>query len=67
MDGGGFTLEDLRHWIAFGGDWRVVEAAGDRVTLELCTCTGEAMEQVDSVDPGVLAEAVRRAGDDGTS
>jgi hypothetical protein len=60
-----FSLEDLRRWSAFGGDWRVLDARPDRVTLELCACTGETMERVESDDPELLAEAAAREASQG--
>jgi hypothetical protein len=49
------TLEELDHWVLFGGTWRAVRVAEGRATIELCTCTSEAVERRETSDPGVLA------------
>ena len=49
------TIDGLEHWVFFGATWRVVDISRDRAVVDLCTCTGEPMERLESDDPGVIA------------
>ena len=49
------TIEELDHWVLFGGTWRTVRVGEGRATIELCTCTSEAVERRETSDPGVIA------------
>ena len=53
------TAERLERWTLFGATWRIVELSRTRAVVDLCTCTGELVEQAASEDPGVI-EYVRR-------
>ena len=47
IDGPGrptLTAADLERWQDGGATWRMLELDGDRVTVELCTCTGEPVD-----------------------
>jgi hypothetical protein len=48
-------LERLESWTFSGGRWRIVSISDDRAVVDLCTCTGEPMERLDSDDPSVIA------------
>jgi hypothetical protein len=48
------TLADLRRWEEHGATWRLLESAEDRVEIELCTCSGEAVDRVQGRDPELL-------------
>jgi hypothetical protein len=49
------TLEDLERWALSGGHWRVVDISSERAVVDLCACTGEPMERLQSDDPAVIA------------
>jgi hypothetical protein len=38
-----------------GGRWRVVSISDQQAVVDLCTCTGEPMERLESDDPAVIA------------
>jgi len=48
------TIEDLRRWVLSGAQWRVVDISGERAVVDLCACTGEPMERVETDDPAVI-------------
>lgn len=48
------TIDDLQRWVLSGGHWRVVDIADERVVVDLCACTGEPMDRVESRDPAVI-------------
>lgn len=39
------TLGELEHWLQFGGTCRPLRVDSDRVLVQMCTCTGELVEQ----------------------
>jgi hypothetical protein len=49
-----FRLPQLEDWELHGATWRTVEVAPQRVVIELCSCTGEPMERVESEDPELI-------------
>ena len=48
------SIDDLERWVLFGAHWRVVDISRDHAVVEMCTCTGESMERVESDDPAVI-------------
>jgi hypothetical protein len=48
------TIEDLERWTDHGAVWRAVEVTDQRAVIDLCSCTGEAMERVQSDAPEVI-------------
>ena len=48
------TIDDLESWVLSGAHWRVVDISGDHAVVDMCTCTGEPMERVESADPVVI-------------
>jgi hypothetical protein len=46
----GFQLSALEDWELHGATWRTVEFGDERVVLELCSCSGEPMDRVESYD-----------------
>lgn len=48
------TIAELERWVANGAHWRVVDISGGRVVVDMCACTGEQMERVESDDPVVI-------------
>jgi hypothetical protein len=49
-----FQLAELEDWEFHGATWRAVELARQRVVLDLCSCSGEPMERVESEDPELI-------------
>ncbi|MGH2857188.1 MAG: hypothetical protein ACRDMJ_06855 [Solirubrobacteraceae bacterium] len=48
------TVQQLEAWVRSGGHWRVVDISNARVEVELCACTGEALELAASSDAAVI-------------
>lgn len=49
------TISGLEHWVANGAHWRVVDLSAGRAVVDMCACTGEPMERVESDDPAVIS------------
>jgi hypothetical protein len=47
-------VDVLRRWERHGAEWRVVSLGEDRAIVDLCTCHGEPVEQLESDDPELL-------------
>ena len=45
-----FRLSELEDWELHGATWRAVELGPERILLELCSCSGEPMDLVQSND-----------------
>jgi hypothetical protein len=58
-------VEKLRRWELSGASWRVVDRAGGRAVVELCTCTGELMETLTSSEAALLAYLDARVAEGG--
>jgi hypothetical protein len=52
------TVDYLKDWELHGATWRAVELSDDRAVIELCSCSGEAMDLVEGED-AQLIEYVR--------
>jgi hypothetical protein len=48
------TIGELEDWELNGAVWRPVEIRGGRAVVDLCSCTGELMERVESEDPAFM-------------
>ena len=48
------TIDALERWVLFGAQWRVVHLSDDRAVVDLCTCTGEPVERIQSDDPVLI-------------
>jgi hypothetical protein len=48
------ALDRVRQWELSGGSVQVFALTSDQVAVQLCTCTGEPMEQLVSDDPELL-------------
>lgn len=48
------TVDGLERWVQFGAQWHVMHLSNDRATVELCACTGEPVERLESHDPAVI-------------
>lgn len=47
--------ESLEDWTLSGGSWRIVSISNEQAVVDLCTCTGEPMERLESDDPAEIA------------
>lgn len=45
------TIHELEDWELNGAVWRPAEIYADHAVVDLCSCTGELMERVESTDP----------------
>jgi hypothetical protein len=45
----------LRRWEDHGAVWRVAALRDEHVSLDLCACTGERVDVLDSDDPELIA------------
>jgi hypothetical protein len=48
------TIDGLERWVLFGAQWRIVELSDDWAVVDLCACTGERVERVETYDPAVI-------------
>jgi hypothetical protein len=55
------TLRELQDWEQNGAVWRAVEISDEHAVVDLCSCSGELMERVES-DDRELIEFVRSHG-----
>lgn len=61
-------IQTLRRWEDFGAQWRVVELSDDRAVVDLCACTGEPVDRMESGEPELIAYLrERRAGEQPTA
>jgi hypothetical protein len=57
------TIAELEDWERNGAVWRAVELMDDHAVVDLCACTGERMERVESDDPDLIAFVRARQSD----
>jgi hypothetical protein len=55
-------VEIVQRWEDHGADWRVVHVSDVHVSIDLCTCTGEPVERLESSDPDLIRFVRERAG-----
>lgn len=55
-------VDRLERWEDFGAQWRVVHVSDAHAIVDLCACTGEPMERLESGDPELIAYLRARAG-----
>jgi hypothetical protein len=48
------TVEDLERWEDSGATWRALELTDERTVVELCTCSGEPVDALQSEAPEVI-------------
>jgi hypothetical protein len=48
------TIDALERWVLFGAQWRIVELSSERAVVDLCTCTGQPVERLESDDAAVI-------------
>ena len=39
---------------SYGAQWRIVDLFGESAVVDLCTCTGELVERLESDDPALI-------------
>jgi hypothetical protein len=47
-------VEVLRRWEDHGATWRAVHVSDAHAVVDLCTCTGEPVERLESDDPELV-------------
>jgi hypothetical protein len=47
-------IELLRRWEDHGAVWRAVHVSDDRAIVDLCACTGEPVDRLESSDPDLI-------------
>jgi hypothetical protein len=47
-------IDDLERWVLSGAHWRVIAISSQHAVVDMCACTGEPMERVESDDPAVI-------------
>ena len=53
--------EDLRRWEDSGAVWRAVHVSDAKAIVDLCACTGEPVDRIESADPELIAFLRERA------
>ena len=48
------TIDALERWVLFGAQWRIADLSGESAVVDLCTCTGELVERLESDDPALI-------------
>jgi hypothetical protein len=54
-------VELLERWEAYGAVWRAVSVGDEHAVVDLCTCTGEPMDRLESDDPELIRFLRERA------
>lgn len=49
------TIDYLEEWKGHGAIWRAVEVSDERAVIDLCSCTGEPMDRVQSDERDLIA------------
>ncbi len=57
-------LDTLKRWEEHGAVWRAQSVTETEAVVDLCTCTGEPVEQLRSSDPALLRYLRGRARSD---
>ncbi len=57
------TIKELQDWELGGAQWRRVIVTDERAVVDLCTCSGELMERVQSEEPEVIEFVRSHPGD----
>lgn len=48
-------IDVLRRWEDHGAAWRAVHVSDDWAIVDLCTCTGEPVDRLESGDSALIA------------
>ena len=54
-------VEIVQRWEDHGAAWRAVHVSDDYAVVDLCTCTGEPVERLESSDPDLIRFIRERA------
>jgi hypothetical protein len=54
-------VQQLLRWEEHGAEWRVLHLSDERAIVDLCTCYGEPVDQLESSDPELIAWLRERA------
>ena len=54
-------IEQLIRWEEHGAEWRTVHVSDEHASVDLCTCYGEPIDQLESSDPSLIAWLRERA------
>jgi hypothetical protein len=55
------TIAELQDWEQSGAVWQSVDVTPERAVVDLCTCSGEPMDRVQSEDPQFIEFVQTRA------
>jgi hypothetical protein len=47
--------DDLQRWEDHGAVWRAIHVSDAKAIVDLCTCTGEPIDRIESSDPELIA------------
>ena len=47
-------VETLRRWEGHGAVWRAVHVSDERAIVDLCECTGQPVDRIESSDPELI-------------
>ena len=56
-------VDVLKRWEDHGAVWRPVSVSDERAVVDLCTCTGEPVDRLESNDPELIRFVREHAGD----
>lgn len=48
------TIDGLERWVLFGASWRVIDISNKHAVVDLCACTGEPLERLQTDDLAVI-------------
>jgi hypothetical protein len=51
---GGNHTEALQRWEDSGAVWRAVHVSDEKAIVDLCTCTGEPVDRIESSEPSLI-------------
>lgn len=54
-------VDVLERWEEHGAVWRVVSVGDEHAVVDLCTCTGEPVDRLESDDPELIRFLRERA------
>jgi hypothetical protein len=58
-------VDTLTRWEDAGAVWRAVHVSDEWAVVDLCTCTGEPVDRLESADPELIAFLREREGSGG--
>jgi hypothetical protein len=60
----GLTVAQLEDWELHGAIWRALSVSDERAVVELCSCTGEAMDVAEGDSPELIEFVRTRPAED---